>query len=127
MNGSARLLRTGERGCLGSYRKPMSTKPSGSENSIATKQQLIQNANVRSLSRAQENCYEFVLAGERHVNVRNTSYDEPGHVYTVAFEDGLPASCTCPAFKHHDGPCKTVDPRFPTIPEKPESKDCIGV
>lgn len=42
------------------------------------------------------------------MNVRNTSYDEPGHVYTVAVEGGLPAACTYPAFEHHDGPCKHV-------------------
>lgn len=83
----------------------MSTKTSGTEVSNG-KKELIADADPGSLSRAQEDVYEFALAGDRHVNVRNTSYDETGHVYTVAVEDGLPARCTCPAFEHHDGPCK---------------------
>lgn len=82
----------------------MSTNPR--DTTTADKKSLITNADTGSLSRAQENDYEFALAGEEHVNVKNTSYDETGHVYTVAAEDGLPASCTCPAFEHHDGPCK---------------------
>lgn len=59
-----------------------------------------------SLIRAQQDVYEFCVAEDLHINVRNTSYDEPGHVYSVRVEDGLPVACSCPADEHYDPACK---------------------
>lgn len=93
---------------LSQWIKPMSTKSRSSENSIATrKRQLIADADPGSLSRAQENVYEFVLAGDDHVNVRNTSYDESGHTYTVA------VVIRSPIMQALSGACSTERPVVP--------------
>lgn len=84
----------------------MSTKARTTENRIDSKKELIDGASSTTLTKAQRSSYEFAVAGNRHVNIRNCEYEETGHVYTVAFEKGMPVSCTCKAFEHYESPCK---------------------
>lgn len=60
----------------------------------------------RVRKRAQYEAFAFSLqAGD--VRVRNESHLDPAkHEYRVAVVDGLPVSCTCPADKTAEDPCK---------------------
>lgn len=64
-------------------------------------------ATAETVQRAEAESYTFAPAAAGRVNVRNDSHDDPGgHIYTVMLLDGLPARCTCPADRYHDGACK---------------------
>lgn len=59
--------------------------------------------------RAQYEQFEFAVCGDgEHVNVRNTSYDEPGHVYSVTVEAGEVVACSCPHHEHRGVRCKHI-------------------
>lgn len=58
------------------------------------------------LKRAQYEAFSFTLY-EGDVLVRNESHAEPmNHEYRVTVQDGVPATCECPADRYHSGPCK---------------------
>lgn len=60
----------------------------------------------RTIKRAQYEAFEFALIPQG-VLVRNASHEIPAdHEYVVTIEDGLPATCECPADDHYDGACK---------------------
>ncbi|QLH76950.1 SWIM zinc finger family protein [Halosimplex rubrum] len=60
----------------------------------------------RIAKRAQYEAFEFTLVSEG-VQIRNGSHEHPGeHEYLVRSDDGVPASCTCPADEHYEGACK---------------------
>ena len=62
--------------------------------------------NRRTIKRAQYEAFEFSLT-TRGVLVRNASHATPAdHEYLVAIEDGLPATCECPADEHYESACK---------------------
>lgn len=61
---------------------------------------------TRVLKRAQYEAFAFELRGT-DVLVRNESHACPDdHEYVVTIDDGLPATCTCPADEHSEYPCK---------------------
>ena len=58
------------------------------------------------LKRAQYEAFAFSLL-DGDVLVRNKSYADPeNHEYRVQIEEGLPASCDCPADTRYSGACK---------------------
>jgi len=60
----------------------------------------------RVAKRAQYEAFEFTLVADG-VQVRNGSHEHPSeHEYLVNMDDGIPASCTCPADEHYEGACK---------------------
>lgn len=60
----------------------------------------------RVAKRAQYEAFDFTLEGP-DVRVRNESHANPDeHEYLVSIEDGLPASCSCPADERFEGACK---------------------
>lgn len=60
----------------------------------------------RTIKRAQYEAFEFSLT-DRGVLVRNASHENPAnHAYLVTIEDGLPATCECPADEHYPRACK---------------------
>lgn len=77
----------------------MSTKPtSGQEASESIDEK-----------RAQYEQFEFAVCHDgEHVNVRNTTYDEPGHVYSVTVEAGAVVACSCPHHEHRGVRCKHI-------------------
>lgn len=84
----------------------MSSKTSGTENSIERKQ-LLEDANELVIKRAQFEAFEFELETPGLLTVINGSHENPDdHRYRVNVEDGVPCACECPAFEYGDGPCK---------------------
>lgn len=56
--------------------------------------------------RARYEQFEFAVCHDgEHVNVRNTTYDEPGHIYSVRVEV---VACSCPHHKHRGVRCKHI-------------------
>ena len=61
---------------------------------------------TRVAKRAQYEAFEFTLT-DGDVRVRNGSHADPSdHEYLVTIEDGLPATCECPADDAYEGACK---------------------
>jgi len=61
---------------------------------------------TRVAKRAQYEAFEFTVSSDG-VIVRNGSHANPAeHEYLVAVEDGVPATCECPADTSYDGACK---------------------
>ncbi|WP_246023082.1 SWIM zinc finger family protein [Halosimplex halophilum] len=62
--------------------------------------------NSRIAKRAQYEAFEFELLSTE-ILVRNGSHANPSdHEYLVTVEDGIPATCECPADTHYEGACK---------------------
>lgn len=60
----------------------------------------------RVAKRAQNEAFAFDVDGPE-VRVRNESHADPSaHEYIVRIENGVPASCTCPADAHYESACK---------------------
>ncbi|WP_436909051.1 SWIM zinc finger family protein [Halosimplex marinum] len=60
----------------------------------------------RVAKRAQYEAFEFTLSPNGIV-VRNGSHANPAeHEYLVTVEDGVPATCECPADDQYEGACK---------------------
>lgn len=54
--------------------------------------------------------FEFAVCPDgKHVNIKNVSYKESGHTYTITVHDGEPVSCTCPHHEHRDAFCKHLE------------------
>ncbi|WP_436926209.1 SWIM zinc finger family protein [Halosimplex amylolyticum] len=61
---------------------------------------------TRVAKRAQYEAFEFTLSSDGVV-VRNGSHANPDeHEYLVTVEDGVPATCECPADEQYEGACK---------------------
>lgn len=53
--------------------------------------------------------FEFgVCPDGQHVNVKNATYGESGHVYTVSVSNGDATRCTCPHHEHRGVQCKHI-------------------
>ncbi|WP_436932823.1 SWIM zinc finger family protein [Halosimplex halobium] len=60
----------------------------------------------RVAKRAQYETFEFTLSADGVV-VRNGSHANPDeHEYLVTVDDGVPATCECPADDQYEGACK---------------------
>ena len=79
----------------------MSAKTCGTENSI------VNDADQKTVKRAQWEAFEFDLEAPGLIRVSNGSYENPeGHSYLVNVETETPVACECKAFEYSDGPCK---------------------
>lgn len=84
---NARLLEQAS-GAVSRMVDSMSTKPMQTKENIDEK-------------RARYEQFEFAVCHDgKYVNVRNTMYNEPGHVYSVTVDDGAVVACSCPHHKH---------------------------
>lgn len=84
--------------------------------------------------RASWEAFEFTLLGDGDVEVMNGSHDEPDkHTCTVHIEGGIPAHCTCPAWKYQGNSCKHMvavairEPILEAVSAKPTLKSDGGV
>lgn len=79
----------------------MSAKPRGTQNSI------VQNADPKTVKRAQYEAFEFELEAPGLIRVTNGSHEDPeNHSYLVNIETDTPVACQCPAFEYGEGACK---------------------
>lgn len=79
------------------------------DNALASLEADDGSIDTKSLKRAQYGAYEFSIGADaRTVDVQNGSYaDADDHEYRVTADaEGIPTSCTCPAYEYHSGPCK---------------------
>lgn len=78
----------------------MSSTTHGVENANGSVESLLDDADERTIKRAQWEAFEFeVSAGV--VTVRNASYADPSdHEYRVVVEDGIPVACDCTGFQY---------------------------
>lgn len=84
----------------------MSTQASSTENGIDCKQ-LIEEADPKTIKRAEWEAFEFEMKAPGIVRVINGSHKNPeDHSYLVNVENGVPVACECPDFEYDNGPCK---------------------
>ncbi|WP_436932440.1 SWIM zinc finger family protein [Halosimplex halobium] len=61
---------------------------------------------TRVAKRAQYEAFEFSLV-DGGIRVRNGSHPDPSdHEYRVRVDEGVPATCECPADEQYEGACK---------------------
>lgn len=74
--------------------------------SPSAKSELVEQADEKTVKRAQWESFSFELEAPGMVLVTNDSYDDDGHSYLVNVETDVPVACECKAFEYGDGSCK---------------------
>ncbi|WP_336363179.1 SWIM zinc finger family protein [Halalkalicoccus salilacus] len=78
-----------------------------SPNANRTEKSIVNDADQKTVQRAQYEAFEFELDTPGLVTVINASHKNPAdHSYLVNVETDTPVACECKAFQYRDGPCK---------------------
>ena len=72
-----------------------------------TENGIVNDADPKTVKRAQWESFSFELEAPGLIRVINGSHENPEeHSYRVNVENGEPVACECKSFQYNDGPCK---------------------